>query len=339
MRRRIFSAVFCLAILAACSPAADAVPESTEVPTLTLTPLPSPEPPPTDTPLPTATPTQSAVAKILAGNVEKHGFLAYAEDSPLQKLDVYLPGEGEGPFPTFIGIHGGGFSSRSKSMYGIIAHYFAQKGYAFVAIDYRLSPKDSYPAHVEDSFCALAWVYANAETYGFDLDRVIVTGGSAGGYLAAMVATVDDPSAYLRNCPNSLPAGGGVQAAVIFYGLYDFTNAAEDFPAHEVSGLLEDYWGAPLEDLTPERLAEMSPITQIDGSEPPFLILHGTADTSVPSWMSERFAAALEQAGVDVELVLLDGARHAFELTPIDGVEMTISLEKIDAFISRVFSP
>lgn len=275
----------------------------------------------------------------LKGNVQKYVSIPYAENSPLQKLDVYLPGNGEGPFPTFIGIHGGGFSARSKALYGVLGYHFAQQGYAFVAINYRLSPRDSYPAHVEDSFCALGWVHANAQTYGFDLNRVIVTGGSAGGYLAAMVATVDDPSLYLEDCPNALPSEDAVQAAVIFYGLYDFTNAAEDFPAHETKGTLADYWGAPLEEISPERLAEMSPIIQIDGSEPPFLILHGTADSSIPSWMSERFAEALALAGVDVELVLIEGARHAFELTPLDGKEMTISLEKIDAFISRVFTP
>ena len=345
MRSRIVYAALCLAFLAACGPAEVISTSPAETQTRIATPVPpSAEPARINTSIPASTPTKgeetvSSAPIQLKNNVQKFVSIAYAENSPFQKLDVYLPGDSEGPFPTFIGIHGGGFSSRSKAMYGLMGHHFAQNGYAFVAIDYRLSPQSSYPAHVEDSFCALAWVHANAETYGFDLNRLIVTGGSAGGYLASMVATVDDPTMYLQDCPNDLPTRDVVQAAVIFYGLYDFTNAAEDFPAHEVNGVLKNYWGAPLEDLTPERLAEMSPIAQINGSEPPFLILHGTADTNIPSWMSERFAEALAQAGVDVELVLIEGASHAFELTPLTGEEMALSLEKIEAFIERTFKP
>jgi dipeptidyl aminopeptidase/acylaminoacyl peptidase len=77
----------------------------------------------------------------------------------------------------------------------------------------------------------------------------------------------------------------------------------------------------------------------IDGSEPPFILIHGTADDSIPSVMSERFAESLVQTGVDVELVLLPDVGHAFELKPLTGAEMTLSLSKIEAFLGRVFAP
>ena len=264
--------------------------------------------------------------------------LPYAEESPRQILDVYLPTTGDGPYPTILGIHGGGFFTRSKSIYQKLGPYFAEQGYAFVAINYRFTSTDSYPAQVEDSFCALAWLYANAEEYGFDPNRVVVTGGSAGGYLASMLGTVDDPDIYLKDCPNEYPSGEAVQAAVIFYGLYDFTNI-DDYPVSDVNGSMKRFWGAEYEDIPAERLEEMSPIKQIDGSEPPFIILHGTADKDVPSVMSERFAEALEQAGVDVELVLLPDVGHAFELKPLTGEEMTLALGAVDAFLRKILEP
>lgn len=264
--------------------------------------------------------------------------LPYAEESPRQRLDVYLPTSGDGPYPTILGIHGGGFYALSKSLYRELGPYFAEQGYAFVAINYRFTSTDSYPAQVEDSFCALAWLYANAEEYGFDPNRVVVTGGSSGGYLASMLGTVDDPDIYLKDCPNEYPSGEAVQAAAIFYGLYDFTNI-DDYTVSDVNGYLKRFWGAEYEDIPAERLEEMSPIKQIDGSEPPFIILHGTADKEVPSVMSERFAEALEQAGVDVELVLLPGVGHAFELKPLTGEEMTLALGAVDAFLRKILEP
>lgn len=271
-------------------------------------------------------------------SVEVFKDIPYSEDDPKQVLDIYLPTTGQGPFPTILGIHGGGFSARSKNLYRILGPHYAEKGYAFAAMNYRLSPVNSYPAQVEDSFCALAWLHDNAAEYGFDPNQMIVTGGSAGGYLASMVGTVDDPAIYMENCPNEYPARNAIQAVLIYYGLYDFTNV-DDLPVGAVNGSLRYFWGAAHEDIPVQRLEEMSPIAQIDGSEPPFIILHGTADTSVPSVMSERFAAALEQAGVDVELVLLQDVSHAFELKPLTSEEMTLALSEIDDFLERTLDP
>ena len=287
------------------------------------------------------TTTTPAIPEATLAQISDDAFrdIPYSNDSPRQVLDVYLPTAGDGPFPTILAIHGGGFHTRSKSVYSKLGPYYAANGYAFVAISYRLVPGDSYPAQVEDSFCSLAWLHDNAEEFGFDPDQVIVTGGSAGGYLASMVGTVDDPSIYLENCPNEYPSTDAAQGVVIYYGLYDFTNALDDYSAGEINGSLKRFWGAAYEDIPAERLAEMSPIAQIDGSEPPFIILHGTADRSVPSVMSERFATALEQAGVDVELILLPDVVHAFELKPLTGPEMTLALNAVDEFLDRVLNP
>lgn len=316
MRERIYLSILILALFSSCT-----APEILEA-TPTSTPSQVPD---TETAEPT--PTQIPIKEFES--------IQYSEENPFQNLDIYLPVDTDKPFPTILAIHGGGFVARSKSLNKLIARHYARQGYAFVPINYRLAPKDSYPAQVEDSFCALAWLHAHQDEFGFDPNRVIVTGGSAGGYLAAMLGTIEDPNIYLKDCPNEYPSGGAIQVIVIYYGLYDFTSI-DDYP-DKGSGLTP-FWGAEYEDIPIEKLEEMSPIKHIDGSEPPFIILHGTADASVPSVMSERFAEALEQAGIDVELVLLPDVGHAFELTSLTGEEMTQSLSKVETFLDRVLA-
>jgi acetyl esterase/lipase len=248
-----------------------------------------------------------------------------------QKLDVYLPETGEGPFPTILAMHGGGFQARSKTLYRDLAGQFNGLGYALVSTNYRLAPSYSYPAQVEDVFCALAWVHANHATYDLVSQRVFVMGDAAGGYLASMLGTVDKPNAYLESCPHTLPESNAMRGVVVFYGFYDFMSI--DGYAEEQLFSFKLYWGAPHSDIPPETLAEMSPMSWIDGSEPPFLLMHGTEDTSIPSGKSEDFATALEQAGVEVELLLIE-TEYAFILQSLSSPTMVQALEATDAFLS-----
>lgn len=277
-------------------------------------------------------PTETALPVRIEYNVE------YVPDGEVrQNLDVYLPPEGNGPFTTFLAIHGGAFRTRSKSLYGSIANHFAQQGYAFVPTNFRQSQNASYPAQVEDVFCALAWVHANQDTYGFDPEQIYVWGGSSGGYLAAMVGTVDTPEMYLKDCPYELPEENWLAGMILFYGFYDFTepDSLDAFPEYSILNDLEPYWGAPYEELAPELIVEMSPMSWINGDEPPALLIHGTEDVAVATWTSERFAAALTEEGIDAELVLIDSG-HAFELNPLTGPEMSRSLEAIGSFLTNL---
>lgn len=256
--------------------------------------------------------------------------VVYDEDPRRQVLDVHVPA-GDGPFPTILAIHGGRFSMSSKRLYVQYADYFAERGVAFVPTNYRFAPTHTWPAQVEDVHCALAWVHANADEYGFDPTRVFVLGGSAGGYLAAMLGTVDDPDRYLTGCPDQLPADP-VAGTVAFYGIFDFVDI-DDYPPASIS-VFETLWGAKHDELSDERLREMSPVALVDGSESPFLLIHGNRDTTIPPVMSERFARVLEEAGVDTELLFVD-ANHAFETQPIDVPVIVESLSAIDRFIDE----
>src|SRR5687767_318825 len=118
-----------------------------------------------------------------------------ADADPVKhKLDLYLPKEAK-KFPVLMWIHGGAWSMGDRAWFGEIGRRFAEEGIGLAAISYRLSPKVKHPAHVEDCARAFAWLRANIARHGGDPGRLFVAGQSAGGHLAALLAT--DPS-WLR---------------------------------------------------------------------------------------------------------------------------------------------
>jgi acetyl esterase/lipase len=186
---------------------------------------------------------------------------------------------------------------------------------------------------VQDTFCALAWVHANADTYDLDPDRIVALGYSAGGTLAAMLGVVDDAvagdgAAFVAGCPHPLPTRNWVQGVVTFTGMFDFMRGAERSAG--LGEYLTTYLGVgPDED--PATWAQASPSTWVDGSEPPFLLIHGLEDTGLSPEESKGFAAILEQAGVDVELVLVPDANHG---TIIRSEQL---FQAVVAFCARVW--
>ena len=315
-----------------------------------IPPTPTPVPPtdtpilPTDTPVPpTPTPIPPTATPVPPTPTEltrlKRDVPYVPDGNVYQKLDVYLPQEGDGPFPTILAIHGGCFRYKADNKLNYYRHasYFNELGYALVSIDYRLAPGFSYPVQVQDSFCALAWVHANAATYGFDTERIIAMGESAGGYLVAMLGTVDTPSLYMAGCPHTLPETNWIKGIVGFYGLFDITSM-DGYPDWIVPECLEPYMGTTFSDVPAELLAEMSPMSWVDGSEPPFLLIHGLSDTIIPAWMAEDFASALEEAGAEVELLLLKATGHDFIIyLPLSTPVNVQSLEATEAFLAALF--
>ena len=234
--------------------------------------------------------------------------IVYAADDPaLQTLDVTLPVGADRPAPTVLLIHGGGFRVGDKREMQPIADYFALSGFAVVNINYRLTPDVAFPAPLADSACALAWLHAHAADYGFDPKRVVAVGESAGGYLVAMLGVMDPPP--LDGCPYTLP-DAPLQAVIPYYpmtglALDDYSSFARPFFALFLGSAPDDAdYG--------ERYRVASPLTYIDGSEPPFLILNGTRDPVLPPGDASRLAAALEGAGVPVRLELFEAGEHAF---------------------------
>lgn len=223
-----------------------------------------------------------------------------------EKADLYLPAAA-GPkerFPAVVIIHGGGWSGGDKHAAREIniGTTLALHGYVGMSINYLLAAKDStapaWPQNLHDCKNAVRWLRTNADKFHVDPDHIGAIGGSAGGHLASMLAVTG---------PELDPPGAGscaISCAVDLYGPVLW------FEHRDLSMFRKTRAEAP------ELYRQASPLTHVDKSDPPILILHGTADTTVPVADSEAFAAALEKAGVEHELKIIPGAPHTFHLQP-----------------------
>jgi acetyl esterase/lipase len=140
-----------------------------------------------------------AKAPKTGGNfeVEVHKNIPYIEGKDVderQKLDLYVP-KGAKDYPVLFFIHGGGWTAGSRSGFDRIGRTFAKNGVGFVSTGYRLSPKVQHPAHIQDVAKGFAWTVANIGKHGGNAGAIFVSGHSAGGHLAALLATDDD---YLK---------------------------------------------------------------------------------------------------------------------------------------------
>ncbi|MDX2139525.1 MAG: alpha/beta hydrolase [Chloroflexota bacterium] len=241
---------------------------------------------------------------------------AYDDDLRVQQaLNLYLPEQAAPPYPTILMIHGGGFLDGSLQTLSPLARAFQREGYAVVNITYRLVPDGIYPAPVEDAFCALAWVAANAREYDLDMRHLFLLGESAGGYLATRMATEDEPEAYLTGCPNAELGDMRLRGAVVYFPIIDFN--ADDF--QPIGGALgnalfdgPDALRQPVTDERREQLAAINALNDIDSNTPPFLVIHGTDDSLVPPTQSSLLVDALKAVGVPADILLIRDADHGF---------------------------
>lgn len=210
---------------------------------------------------------------------------------PAQTMDIFLPDEGDGPFPLFIHIHGGGFAMGDKRD-GHVKKLLdsIRLGYAFASVNYRLSDEAVFPAAVLDCRGAVRFLKAHAADYKIDPDRIATIGGSAGGNLSAMLAMNIGNGAFPGEEGLSAVQSPFIRCAVDWFGPTDFGKMDEQalengvsFTDHGESYSAEScYMGAPLGTVPQERLAQANPVSYISPAMCPILIEHGTADKLVP---------------------------------------------------------
>lgn len=225
------------------------------------------------------------------------------------RLDLYLPGTGAGPFPAVVYIHGGGWSAGNKSAFQRQAAYMAGKGFVGACIEYRLSGEAQYPAAVWDAKAAVRWMRAQAGRYHIDPNRIGAAGGSAGGHLVAMLGATAGIKRLEGDGGNS-GFSSAVQAVAAFNPALDLVSwgkAAPNARDNPVAAFL----GATYAE-KPAIWAEASPINHAGRNCPPFLFLHGDADTTVPYRQSVEMMGRLKAAGVRAEIFTAPGAAHAF---------------------------
>ena len=244
--------------------------------------------------------------------------IAYNDHGARGLLDIYTPEGGvpDGGAPVLLQVHGGGWSIGKKDQQGLpLMHHLAAKGWVCVAINYRLSPRDAFPAHIVDVKQAIAWIKQHIAAYGGDPDYIAITGGSAGGHLAALAALTADDVAWQ---PGFEDADTTVQVAVPHYGVYDFAGST-GLKAVEVmrdSFLAPRVLQASYAD-SPELFEAASPLQRITRSAPDFFVLHGRSDTLAPVRQARLFVEKLrETSGATVVYAELPGAQHAFDVFP-----------------------
>jgi acetyl esterase/lipase len=267
----------------------------------------------------------------LAVTVEKD--VPYApEHGKRGLLDIYRPADGHASkAPVLLQVHGGGWTIGTKDQQGIpLMHHLAAKGWVCVAINYRLAPRDPFPAQIIDVKRAIAWIREHIEEYGGDPDYIAITGGSAGGHLTALAAVTPNHPAYQ---PGFESADTSVQVAVPHYGVYDLAGSTGLRRAEQ----MRDLFLAPRifkrrwqED--PEAFEAATPLLRITKEAPDFFVLHGTHDSLVSVEQARLFVERLrETSGATVVYAELPGAQHAFDVFP--SIRSAHVLRAIDRYL------
>jgi acetyl esterase/lipase len=222
-------------------------------------------------------------------------------------LDLYTPEGLDGLAPLVVYIHGGGWTSGDKSdgVGLIFKDELIRRGFVFAALNYRLAPKYAFPAPIEDVKCAIRYLRAHSDRFKINPQRIGVLGGSAGGHLAALLAASTVEQGW--DVGEYLDQSSRVQAVVDMYGPSDLPTMFAQ------SGRMESlniFNATNPDDLT---LRTYSPTTYISPDDPPFFILHGDQDQSVPIQQSEILVEKLKAAGVPVEYLVVKNAGHSFQ--------------------------
>jgi acetyl esterase/lipase len=222
--------------------------------------------------------------------------------------------------------------SKRQQAYPLMSH-LAELGWVCVAINYRLSPRSTWPDHIVDVKRALAWVKEHIAEYGGDPDWVAITGGSAGGHLSSLAAlTANDPQFQ----PGFETADTSVRAAVPFYGLYDFNG--EDSAIHPLMApMLGKYVFKRTRTEIADAFRVASPISYISADAPPFFLLHGTNDSLIPVEQARAFSARLQQVSRQpVIYAELPRAQHAFDI--FGSARAAHAAVAVEQFLAEIYA-
>lgn len=221
--------------------------------------------------------------------------------SEVLRLDAYVP-SGEHRHAAVVLVHGGAWTGGDKADVAEQGRLLAAAGYVAVAVNYRLAPAHPYPAAVEDVRAAVAWLRAPTQvaTYRLDSHRIGLFGASAGGNLAAMVGTEGS---------GRRDTGTRVALVVSWSGLTDLNGFAQ------VPDFGQEFLGCAARSC-PQLAADASPITHVDPSDPPMLLVNAADDPITPATQATTMGAALGEARVDHEVVVVPGSAHATVLAP-----------------------
>ncbi len=226
------------------------------------------------------------------------------------KLHLYAPSTERSTSALLVWVHGGAWRSGSKEDVAVTA--LLDDGFYIASVDYRLSPVAKFPAQIFDIKSAIRFLRANAQTYGYDPNKFVIAGSSAGGHLAALVGVSNGIAELEGNVGKFTDTSSDVQAIVSFYGASNLQSILSQSTQHGLSVrvpalnlLLGD---APQTRPSLERLA--SPLAHVDASDPPLWLIHGDSDPQMPIKQSREFCDAYKALGLSVNFETIAGAKH-----------------------------
>lgn len=243
-------------------------------------------------------------------------------------LDLHLPAGVRHP-PLVVYAHGGAWRAGNKSEY---PKFLVARGYAVASVDFRSSTEARFPADVQDIKAAIRFLRAQASDYGYRTDRIAMAGASSGAHLAALVGTTNGLAELEGNEGDHPQQSSAVQAVVSWYGasnLMTILDQSTPFGHSVREPALKLLLGA-LPGEVPELAKLASPITHVDVKDPPAILLHGDQDPQMPVNQTLELEAAYRRAGVKVELVVVDGAKHGG-----DAFYTGEPAERVIAFLRR----
>ncbi len=225
------------------------------------------------------------------------------------KLDLAMPADGDGPFPTVVCVHGGGWVGGDRKQMGQTIHALARRGYVAVSPDYRLAPHDRFPAQVEDCKAAVRWLRANAAAYKIDADHIGAVGFASGGHLACLLGMTDKDDG-MEGSGGNADQSSRVQAVVSFFGPTDLT--WRDWNLDVTAKNLIPLIGGTIAD-KPEEYRKASPLTYAGKNAAPLLMFHGDRDKIVPLEQSQKLADRITAAGGVARVFVVEGEGHGFQ--------------------------
>lgn len=234
------------------------------------------------------------------------------------KMTLFVPRTKEKK-PAVLYFPGGGFTSADHEKFLEMRYALARAGYAVAACEYRAVP-NKFPALLEDAKAAVRWMRAHASEFGVDVDRIGLLGDSAGGYVVQMAGATNGEKNW--DVGDFKEVSSDVQAVVSIYGISDLTTIGEGIGNENVHAsaavtealllngpAFKDFAGASV-NADPQKAKAASPIGHVDGTEPPFLLMHGSGDKVVSPLQSKKMFEALQNKKVEAEYVLVRGAGH-----------------------------
>jgi acetyl esterase/lipase len=237
------------------------------------------------------------------------------------KLDIYSRRGATTPQPTVIYFHGGFWAAGSKEGSLMSLLPWMEMGWNVVNVEYRLARVALAPAAVEDCLCALRFVAAQARTYNVDVNRIVLTGESAGGHLSLTTGMIPESAGLARECAGNTPIPR-VAAMVNWFGI---TDVADVIDGPHAANLAVTWLGSlPNKDEIAKRV---SPLNYVRPGLPPILTIHGDQDQLVPYDEAVRLHAALTKAGVTNQLLTIPGGKHG-NFTPDERTKIFATIRE-----------